>query len=208
MFPVPPTLCFHKSPPRRSSPRMGRCSRTHCHASCTRARNSSTASSSSSSFSLLPPPRFTLLRAATFLLFLSRTRARATSPPLSAFLCGSRPFCFYLPSSFLPSSPFLCRLALCLRFASSPTPFSSFFRPSSPVARGRSCNAPLLLCPRRNYRVLRFASGSPCCCRAYRWSTLNRGLQGTRCVIFFVSCAPRWRSSEREPLRILNGQSY
>lgn len=54
VFSAPPTLCFHKSRPGGVPSRMGRCSCTHCHAPCTRARNSSfstSAASLSSSFS-------------------------------------------------------------------------------------------------------------------------------------------------------------
>lgn len=62
------------------------------------------------------------------------------------------------------------RLSLCLRFATSPQPAAFFFHSGS---RHPRCNAPLLLGPRRNYRVLRFASGLPRCYSAYRWSTLH-----------------------------------
>lgn len=52
VFSAPPTLCFHKSRPGGVPSRMGRCSCTHCHAPCTRARNSSFFTSASfSSFS-------------------------------------------------------------------------------------------------------------------------------------------------------------
>lgn len=55
VFSVLSTLCFHKSQPSVSLLRMSRCSYTHCHAPCTRVRNSSSFSFSTSS-QILPPP--------------------------------------------------------------------------------------------------------------------------------------------------------
>lgn len=98
VFSAPPTLCFHKSRPGGVPSRMGRCSCTHCHAPCTRARNSSfstSAASLSSSFSnpallrSLPPP------------VVSRP---APVSPLSAFLCGFAVF-FRLVFFSPPVSP-------------------------------------------------------------------------------------------------------
>lgn len=61
-FPPRPPFVSINHGPDGVPPRMGRCSCTHCHAPCTRARNSSSSSSSSSSsllshpLEILPPP--------------------------------------------------------------------------------------------------------------------------------------------------------
>lgn len=150
---------------------MGRCWCTHCHARCTRGRN----------FASFPP----LLLASCFVArrfssssSTNASRPRVTSPPLSAFLCGlavlSRftflVFFFVLAlchevTSLLPAGVYL---VLC----PSSVPFTVFFLYLA--ARPFPCNAPLLLGPRRNYRVLRFASGLPRWCWTYRWSTPHR----------------------------------
>lgn len=55
-FPPHPPFVSINHDPAELRPRMGRCSCIHCHAPCTRARNSSFSFAVSSSSSRIPPP--------------------------------------------------------------------------------------------------------------------------------------------------------
>lgn len=114
-------LCFPPRPPFVSinhgpggvPSRMGRCSCTHCHAPCTRARNSSSSSSSSllshpRPLEILPPPA-------------SSRRLACARSSLSAFLCGFAVL-FRLVFFFFPLRPTATPL-------SSRPPFTFLFPP-------------------------------------------------------------------------------
>lgn len=125
----------------------------------------------------------------------SSFRPRATSPPLSAFLCGftvllrfTSPF---FPSSFVVQFfSFSHVVPFWFFFAFRFTFGSLSFYPVSDSSRHLRWNAPLLLGLQHNYRVLRFASGLPRWCRAYRWSPQHRDPRNGFLCFILPLCRP------------------